>query len=387
MSDCCKQCFDLTPTTAGAVAGKYCVEQIGGQSVWYSPTGRRITSATLIAELVSLTDTTSEQAAASVLCKDERCHLTSGYNIEIGTPGVRIQTWQTSAVPYDNDLNVTFSGPEDLNCMPTHPNTADVDTIDTNWSHVDATYGAGGTGAPVSQTVASGWVIFPETVLLRDNNGSVETGRVYLGKCGEKPKIVSEWVNTNTNPNPFAEVGPGLYFIGVQISDPSANSGFNLQYSTDNGASFSNVPTTWLSSDKPKVSCERVEVCPRAGTIKKLDGTEVTVDGISFSWCSPCADCCGSTAVESTDSGSSCEDIDTPLTVQTGVNSNVPAGFKSVTINNLTGITTLNGQFQLGTGRRVDSISFSTDRGNCVNETLPAYTLSGGTWQWIGHLE
>ena len=93
-------------------------------------------------------------------------------------------------------------------------------------------------------------------------------------------------------------------------------------------------------------------------------------------------------AIENQSSGgSSCEDVDTPLTTVTGVNNNVPAGFKSVTIDNLGGTTTINGSFQLGAGRRVGSISFSTDRGNCVNELLPAYTLAGGTWQWIGHRE
>jgi len=81
-----------------------------------------------------------------------------------------------------------------------------------------------------------------------------------------------------------------------------------------------------------------------------------------------------------------CEDNVEQLTLTQGTNTSIPAGLKSVTINNLSGITTINNGFTLGTGRRVDSISFSTDRGNCVNETLPAYTLSGGTWQWIGHL-
>lgn len=78
-------------------------------------------------------------------------------------------------------------------------------------------------------------------------------------------------------------------------------------------------------------------------------------------------------------------DIDQPLVAVTGTNTNIPAGFKSVTINNISGVTTVNGGFALGTGRRVDSISFGTDRGNGINELLPAYTLAGGTWQWIGH--
>lgn len=79
------------------------------------------------------------------------------------------------------------------------------------------------------------------------------------------------------------------------------------------------------------------------------------------------------------------ESTDLSLIDDAGVNTNVPAGFKSVTINNITGTTTINGGFALGAGRRVNTISFGTDRSNCINEVLPAYTLSGGTWQWIGH--
>lgn len=78
-----------------------------------------------------------------------------------------------------------------------------------------------------------------------------------------------------------------------------------------------------------------------------------------------------------------CKDEDTPLIEESGTG-NIPAGFKSVTINNISGDTTINGGFVLGSGRRLNSISYGTDRGNCVNELLPAYTITGGTWQWTG---
>ena len=74
------------------------------------------------------------------------------------------------------------------------------------------------------------------------------------------------------------------------------------------------------------------------------------------------------------------------LTEQNGSNTSIPAGFKSVTINNITGITTINGGYELWDGRRDNSISFGGDIGNSTNEILPAYTLVGGTWQWVGHL-
>lgn len=63
---------------------------------------------------------------------------------------------------------------------------------------------------------------------------------------------------------------------------------------------------------------------------------------------------------------------------------NVPAGLKTVTINNITGITTINGGFELGNGRRVTSISFDATELSEVRGLLPSYTLAGGTFQWVG---
>jgi len=59
----------------------------------------------------------------------------------------------------------------------------------------------------------------------------------------------------------------------------------------------------------------------------------------------------------------------------------VPAGLKSVTIKNLTGETTINGGYPL-----IDreTISFAATEEEHVRPRLPAYTLAGGTWHWIG---
>lgn len=77
-----------------------------------------------------------------------------------------------------------------------------------------------------------------------------------------------------------------------------------------------------------------------------------------------------------------CKDVDTPLTLVQGANTSVPAGMKSVTIYSTSGTTTIDGVYRLGGGRLPRSQSYGTDRGNCVNELLPAYAISGGTWQW-----
>lgn len=115
-----------------------------------------------------------------------------------------------------------------------------------------------------------------------------------------------------------------------------------------------------------------------------LDGAVVPTPDPIFA-CASCADAtpvyvCNTVSVDNFPT-----EVDRSLVLETGANTNIPAGFKSVTINSTSGVTVLNGNFELGEGRVVSSISFGTDRGNYINELLPAYTLSGGTWQWVGH--
>jgi hypothetical protein len=76
--------------------------------------------------------------------------------------------------------------------------------------------------------------------------------------------------------------------------------------------------------------------------------------------------------------------LDQTHVVVSGVNTSVPAGLKTVTINNLTGVTTINGAFALGDARRVDSVSFNATELSEARGLLPAFTLAGGTWQWVG---
>lgn len=75
-----------------------------------------------------------------------------------------------------------------------------------------------------------------------------------------------------------------------------------------------------------------------------------------------------------------CTDTDTPLTQVSGTG-NVPAGLKSVTIKSTAGGTLVDGVYPLNIN---ESISFGTDRGNCINELLPAIALTGGARVWVG---
>lgn len=63
----------------------------------------------------------------------------------------------------------------------------------------------------------------------------------------------------------------------------------------------------------------------------------------------------------------------------------VPAGLKTVTINSITGINVVAGAYQIGNGRRSDSISLDATQMNCFRGVLPEIKVTGtGEWQWIG---
>ena len=79
----------------------------------------------------------------------------------------------------------------------------------------------------------------------------------------------------------------------------------------------------------------------------------------------------------------------TTETTSFGTNTSIPAGFKAIHINNLSGVTTvtnaLSQTYELGDGRRDNSIDIeASSHENCFNGRLDAFTISGGTWQWFG---
>lgn len=83
-------------------------------------------------------------------------------------------------------------------------------------------------------------------------------------------------------------------------------------------------------------------------------------------------------------------DLVTPQTVTnsfpTGSNTNVPSGYRNVTISRLGGTVTIdlgNGTFQLGGGSNPRAISIEGDRFGNQYGLLPTVTITGGNWQWI----
>lgn len=70
--------------------------------------------------------------------------------------------------------------------------------------------------------------------------------------------------------------------------------------------------------------------------------------------------------------------------ITTGAAGPIPAGFRAVEISNLTGTTTVAGGYILGDGSKVDTVALNSTNHPCINGVLPAITVAGGTFQWIG---
>ena len=249
------------------------------------------------------------------------------------------------------------------------------------------------TAAELDIQVVDGYIYVTEPTYIRYATASEGYAAIELGQCCGDLELKSEYGAFGyETPSVLLPVG-GHQIRMWNIDSAGSNSSLTLQYSYDDATwvSDNTPPNITISSTPLKEECVTVRVCE--DNLAAFD--MITGESLDITDFYTCSVGCETPTTGSGTGGNvtvdnfpdQCEDNDTPLTTVTGSNNSIPAGFKSVTINNINGTTTINGGFALGAGRRIDSISFGTDRGNCVNELLPAYTLTGGTWQWIGHRE
>ena len=220
---------------------------------------------------------------------------------------------------------------------------------------------------------------------------------VELGECCGPLKDVAESGGFSSDRVMEFYLPKGVHQLRLwNVDTGGSNSSATLGYSLDGGVTYTNdntPPNIRFGSAKIEEKCIAVKVCEDSGAIFDLLTGDL-LDPVDLYVCSKMCvascDCSGSG-----DGGGSGEVFDgnitdvTPNPDQTHVyvsgTGNVPAGLKTVTINNITGTTLINGgPFALGQGRRVDSISFDATEIDRARGLLPAFTLSGGTWQWIG---
>ena len=234
-------------------------------------------------------------------CAVEECYLEDVYQVvSPGAGSVNVQSW------YDPDTNggtgnalkpysppaAVFSGEEDSFCLPSHVN-GDPDATYTisDFDFTDsADAPAGFIGEGTDQHMIYAWVSVPFPITLIEDGPNAEAGRVWLGECGGKPRVVGEWEDLTS---PFsgggilANIQAGFHFLAVQMSDPSAFSRIRLSYSTDGGVTVQPLPVEWLHAGQPSVKCLKAEVCPKSNTVTLLDGTVIDVDEVEYFWCPP----------------------------------------------------------------------------------------------------
>lgn len=235
----------------------------------------------------------------------------------------------------------------------------------------------------------SGYIVLKSPAVLLDTNTNTgERGAIYVNTCCSGDLELLFERNTDTIDGQVGvfegvKLPAGIHYVEAITSDMSAWQGLELSVSFDDGATYE----PFLSyTTKPAYTCVPVIRCESTGILLNAETGDLIVSGPFDSWCEPkgCPDCCVTPEQELFDGNvvDVTPNPDQTHTVVSGTNTSIPAGFKSVTINSLTGTTTINGGFQLGGGRRVTSVSYNATEVERARGLLPAFTLVGGTWQW-----
>ena len=206
-----------------------------------------------------------------------------------------------------------------------------------------------------------------------------ESGNAYVSggndtyklPAGLDPMDELNWVPIITD---FVYGANSVAYYRVEAAKPSC---FNRRYGVNPDGTRELIGDFNVADDSVRTVVGDIDCCSSGGSSSDTGGgiSDVFVQNFPAS----------QTVDGEVNIGNWPTETDVPLITEVGVDTNVPAGFKSVTIVSTSGETTINGLYVLGEGRLPSSQSFGTDRGNYINEILPAYTLAGGTWQWIGH--
>lgn len=190
----------------------------------------------------------------------------------------------------------------------------------------------------VDYSILEAWIYVPETTQLRDINRNVETGEIYLSKCGNTLSEVANW--NPYNAGEFSSVSAGFYRIKVYIVDDSPDAaGFVLEWNI--GGSWGTVPADFLFLEQPTVKCRPVFVCNEVVT--ELDGTTITLTDFD-SWCDPAL--CGSGSASAASSEENClqDRTDQLIIDNAGTRfGNLPNEIISITVFDNGQLITLNG--------------------------------------------
>lgn len=320
-----------------------------------------------------------------------RFEITDLFKTEGVTETLRNREWNIGNAP------ATFITEAEGRAIRTNFDFTQTTTVDSDWNSLSVDDTSNDTDIQDIQVV-EGSLVVEQPLLIRWRGASFGYFALEIGECCSDYKVVIEGASDDgtANPTPGYLLEPGIHTIRIWNIDDHTNTSRIFEYSLNGGVVWRGkgaVPGVSLSRAKPYEVCKKVKVCEDTGEIIAFSDDQ-PVDISEYRECA--IECVPTSAAGSDTSGEitgtvsvdnfpeECAETEKPLTMVSGSNTSIPPGLKSVTINNISGVTTINGTKELGTGRRVDAISFETDRSNCSNEVLPAITITGGTWDWIG---
>lgn len=206
------------------------------------------------------------------------------------TPGLNVRLWDNTHGPHLDPLE--WTGPLDINGFPLPTSTApDLITINNSTNINDSNSGL----ANARYTIIDGWAELPEgTTHIRDNNANTgEYGMVLSSTCCGSILIEqaggNHAVNTSGVDRTLMDSVPaseGWLYVYSPQSDSGAANGLDLEYSTDGGTTWINVPTK--QPNTPVVECQEISSCdpiPEGWQLKPLkeccDATYQSGGGLS----------------------------------------------------------------------------------------------------------
>ena len=165
-------------------------------------------------------------------------------------------TWLPTNTTVPSDV---FNWAVDYSWMPWHPNWPDWPiVVESDLTILDQVNDQ-------SQFRYWTYLYITEEMRIRENFPRAEAVDYFLWECcGEVVKTWT-WVYPNTWTWKDITLQPWVHYIGWEVFDATAYSGVRYQYSTDNGATWANIPAWRLYSKKPSIQKCPVKICPETG--------------------------------------------------------------------------------------------------------------------------
>ena len=185
------------------------------------------------------------------------------------TPGANWMAWTGGNAAPHGPVGDIFSEPGGQWGTGAHVNgPADLSGVTPDLNFTDLELLGNVVANAPEQLLVWGYVEIAADGQIRDNNGNTgETGRVFLGErdgcCNDLLELISDvTVSTiGTGDRGILVATPveaGIYPMVIQISDFSAFSGFDLEFSAD-GLTWANVTTSTLT--RPEWECMEIALC------------------------------------------------------------------------------------------------------------------------------